>query len=47
MHSQLLLLRAMRMPNGCLGSAKQSWFRSKVNGIGLFLLEMSLLNQRK
>jgi len=47
MWSQLVLLRALSMSNGCLGSAKQSWFRSKLNGIGSFLLEMSLLNQRK
>ena len=41
-YSQLLLLRAMRTPNGCLGSAKQSWIRSKMNWIGSLLLVTAL-----
>jgi len=41
-YSRLLLLRAMRMRNGCLGSRKQSWIESKMNWIGLLLLAMVL-----
>lgn len=32
----------MRTPNGCLGSAKQSWIKSKMNWIGSLLLVMAL-----
>ena len=34
----------MRMRNGCLGSEKQSWIRSKMNWIGSLLLVMALAN---
>jgi hypothetical protein len=32
----------MRTPNGYLGSAKQSWIKSKMNWIGSLLLVMAL-----